>query len=94
MLRLIMLTAVARPRDVAQLGSAFRSGRKGRGFESRHPDLIECSEYLQFLELRSLQRSGSLSACIFRKRRQSKAEDAFALCLEFLPPHITISRWL
>jgi hypothetical protein len=26
------------PRGVAQLGSALRSGRRGRGFESRHPD--------------------------------------------------------
>lgn len=26
-------------RDVAQLGSALRSGRRGRGFESRHPDV-------------------------------------------------------
>src|SRR5271155_3133965 len=26
-------------RGVAQLGSALRSGRRGRGFESRHPDL-------------------------------------------------------
>jgi hypothetical protein len=25
-------------RGVAQLGSALRSGRRGRGFESRHPD--------------------------------------------------------
>jgi hypothetical protein len=25
-------------RDVAQPGSALRSGRRGRGFESRHPD--------------------------------------------------------
>ena len=27
-------------RDVAQPGSALRSGRRGREFESRHPDLI------------------------------------------------------
>ena len=26
-------------RDVAQLGSALRSGRRGRWFESSHPDL-------------------------------------------------------
>src|SRR5699024_12605511 len=26
------------PRGVAQLGSALRSGRRGRGFKSRHPD--------------------------------------------------------
>jgi hypothetical protein len=28
-------------RDVAQLGSALRSGRRGRGFESRHPDSVK-----------------------------------------------------
>ena len=28
------------PRGVAQLGSALRSGRRGRGFESRHPDQV------------------------------------------------------
>ena len=27
-------------RDVAQLGSALRSGRRGRWFESSHPDFI------------------------------------------------------
>ena len=27
-------------RGVAQLGSALRSGRRGRGFESRHPDAL------------------------------------------------------
>ena len=27
-------------RGVAQLGSALRSGRRGRGFESRHPDCV------------------------------------------------------
>ncbi len=26
-------------RGVAQPGSALRSGRRGRGFESRHPDI-------------------------------------------------------
>src|SRR6478736_418037 len=32
-------------RGVAQLGSALRSGRRGRGFESRHPDsLVEMTE--------------------------------------------------
>ena len=29
-------------RDVAQLGSALRSGRRGRWFESSHPDLYIC----------------------------------------------------
>jgi hypothetical protein len=29
-------------RGVAQLGSALRSGRRGRGFESRHPDCVIC----------------------------------------------------
>jgi hypothetical protein len=29
-------------RGVAQLGSALRSGRRGRGFESRHPDWRRC----------------------------------------------------
>ena len=29
---------IAPRRDVAQLGRALRSGRRGRGFESRHPD--------------------------------------------------------
>ena len=28
-------------RDVAQPGSALRSGRRGRWFESSHPDLIK-----------------------------------------------------
>ncbi len=32
------LEEVDKLRDVAQLGSALRSGRRGRGFESRHPD--------------------------------------------------------
>lgn len=27
-------------RDVAQPGSALRSGRRGRGFESSHPDTL------------------------------------------------------
>ncbi len=27
-------------RDVAQLGSALRSGRRGRWFESSHPDFL------------------------------------------------------
>ena len=27
-------------RGVAQLGSALRSGRRGRGFKSRHPDRV------------------------------------------------------
>ena len=31
------------PRDVAQLGSALRSGRRGRWFESSHPDLNICT---------------------------------------------------
>src|SRR3954452_15016821 len=31
-------------RGVAQLGSALRSGRRGRGFESRHPDSIEADQ--------------------------------------------------
>ena len=31
------------PRGVAQLGSALRSGRRGRGFESRHPDKLDFS---------------------------------------------------
>lgn len=29
---------IRQSRDVAQLGRAPRSGRGGRGFESRHPD--------------------------------------------------------
>ncbi len=29
-------------RDVAQFGSARRSGRRGRWFESSHPDLKRC----------------------------------------------------
>src|SRR3984885_2854746 len=31
-------------RGVAQLGSALRSGRRGRGFESRHPDHVTAGE--------------------------------------------------
>jgi hypothetical protein len=31
-----------RHRGVAQLGSALRSGRRGRGFKSRHPDQCQC----------------------------------------------------
>ena len=30
--------SIAPRRDVAQLGRALGSGRRGRGFESRHPD--------------------------------------------------------
>ena len=30
-------------RDVAQPGSALRSGRRGRKFESCHPDLVKAS---------------------------------------------------
>jgi hypothetical protein len=34
-------------RDVAQLGRAPRSGRGGRGFESRHPDhFYACGQFL------------------------------------------------
>ena len=35
-------------RDVAQFGSALRSGRRGRGFESRHPDLRKALENSAF----------------------------------------------
>ena len=31
-------------RDVAQLGSALRSGRRGRRFESCHPDSMSCAQ--------------------------------------------------
>lgn len=31
-------------RDVAQLGSALRSGRRGRWFESSHPDSVETQD--------------------------------------------------
>jgi hypothetical protein len=31
-------------RDVAQLGSALRSGRRGRWFESSHPDFVVHSQ--------------------------------------------------
>ena len=34
------------PRDVAQLGRALRSGRKGRWFESSHPDHPKTLEIL------------------------------------------------
>ena len=33
-------------RGVAQLGSALRSGRRGRGFESRHPDRVKPGDKL------------------------------------------------
>ena len=32
-------------RGVAQLGSALRSGRRGRGFKSRHPDVIPAASF-------------------------------------------------
>lgn len=34
----LCLKVCANLRDVAQLGSALRSGRRGRWFESSHPD--------------------------------------------------------
>ena len=34
-------------RDVAQLGRALRSGRKGRRFESCHPDQLKSPEVFQ-----------------------------------------------
>ena len=37
--------AKSKYRDVAQFGSAPRSGRGGRGFESRHPDLNNNSQF-------------------------------------------------
>jgi hypothetical protein len=33
-------------RDVAQLGSALRSGRRGRWFESSHPDFFIMYNFL------------------------------------------------
>lgn len=38
-------------RDVAQPGSALRSGRRRRWFESSHPDLNPCISGLLLLEL-------------------------------------------
>ena len=35
------MVAIFTPRDVAQLGSAQRSGRWGRRFKSCHPDFIK-----------------------------------------------------
>jgi hypothetical protein len=32
-------------RGVAQLGSALRSGRRGRGFKSRHPDPCDVARH-------------------------------------------------
>ena len=37
-LTLAILPRIKNYRDVAQLGSALRSGRRGRWFESSHPD--------------------------------------------------------
>ncbi len=37
------------PRDVAQLGRALRSGRRGRRFESCHPDHMFCQKKLIFI---------------------------------------------
>lgn len=39
---LLCLCRYSLPRGVAQLGSALRSGRRGRGFKSRHPDQRKC----------------------------------------------------
>ena len=43
---------IIRCRDVAQFGSALRSGRRGRRFESCHPDhsyeMIIPAEFLRF----------------------------------------------
>jgi hypothetical protein len=47
-------------RGVAQLGSALRSGRRGRGFKSRHPDHVTfqdrrmCSRALDALPMTGL----------------------------------------
>jgi hypothetical protein len=40
-------------RGVAQLGSALRSGRRGRRFKSGHPDQVEGTETLRACRLRS-----------------------------------------
>ena len=48
-----------RPRGMAQLGSALRSGRRGRGFKSRYPDQVET---LSHLELSGRGRVSSLAA--------------------------------
>ena len=40
----IPVVAMVRPRGVAQLGSAFGSGPKGRVFKSRRPDQIKGAE--------------------------------------------------
>ena len=37
------------PRDVAQLGSALRSGRRGRRFKSCHPDHLKDSKESFFI---------------------------------------------
>ena len=39
-------------RGVAQLGSALRSGRRGRGFESRHPDSVMSQDIRVAVNLR------------------------------------------
>ena len=39
------------PRGMAQLGSALRSGRRGRGFKSRYPDHLEQVGDLHFSEV-------------------------------------------
>jgi hypothetical protein len=39
--RLHRLIGESIPRDVAQFGSALASDARGRGFESRHPDLMD-----------------------------------------------------
>ncbi len=46
-------------RGVAQLGRALRSGRRGREFESRHPDsklFLSSKEFLFLLQIRYLHR--------------------------------------
>ncbi len=50
-------------RDVAQFGSAPRSGRGGRGFESRHPDLKGTHHFAGQVYLLIVHVNGLCVAC-------------------------------
>ena len=77
-----------RHRDVAQLGRALRSGRRGRRFKSCHPDhcmvKARCSHRAFFVQLR-------ISVGVLRKRVcfSSKVRRQAAVMLKYAALHIT-----
>ena len=49
---------------MAQLGSALRSGRRGRGFKSRHPDTLQTAETQTKMSVRGFSNIGAVTGFV------------------------------